>query len=167
MSLQKLNKALQLELDDIYKTGSAKGKEMVITGIKPAEGNRGPRYYVESQGDKEFLKMNANSYLGMSLRKEVIDAEEKVAREFGVGPGAVRFISGTYKAHTALEERLAKFHNRQAGMIFSSAYVTSLGVLFPLITKDTVLISDELNHNCIIIHNFGQRHIQTQRYERP
>lgn len=151
MSLQKLNKALQLELDDIYKTGSAKGKEMVITGIKPAEGNRGPRYYVESQGDKEFLKMNANSYLGMSLRKEVIDAEEKAAREFGVGPGAVRFISGTYKAHTVLEERLAKFHNRQAGMIFSSAYVTSLSVLFPLITKDTVLISDELNHNCIII----------------
>jgi glycine C-acetyltransferase len=151
MSLQKLNDALQLELDGLYKTGTAKGKEMVITGVKPAESNKGPRYYVEGQGDKEFLKMNANSYLGMSLRKDVIEAEEKAAKEFGVGPGAVRFISGTYKAHTMLEERLAKFHNREAGMIFSSAYVTSLSVLFPLITKDTVLISDELNHNCIII----------------
>ncbi|MBW2608236.1 MAG: aminotransferase class I/II-fold pyridoxal phosphate-dependent enzyme [Deltaproteobacteria bacterium] len=151
MSLQKLNDALQLELDGLYKTGTAKGKEMVITGVKPAEGNKGPRYYVEGEGDKEFLKMNANSYLGMSLRKDVIEAEEKAAREFGVGPGAVRFISGTYKAHTVLEEKLAKFHNREAGMIFSSAYVTSLSVLFPLITKDTVLISDELNHNCIII----------------
>ncbi|MBW2251817.1 MAG: aminotransferase class I/II-fold pyridoxal phosphate-dependent enzyme [Deltaproteobacteria bacterium] len=151
MSLQKLNDALQLELDGLYKAGSAKGKEMVITGVKPAEGDKGPRYYVEGQGDKEFLKMNTNSYLGMSLRKDVIEAEEKAAREFGVGPGAVRFISGTYKAHTVLEEKLAKFHNREAGMIFSSAYVTSLSVLFPLITKDTVLISDELNHNCIII----------------
>ncbi len=151
MSLKKLNDALQLELDGLYKTGSAKGKEMVITGVKPAEGNKGPRYYVEGEGNKEFLKMNANSYLGMSLRKDVIEAEEKAAREFGVGPGAVRFISGTYKAHTVLEEKLAKFHNREAGMIFSSAYVTSLSVLFPLITKDTVLISDELNHNCIII----------------
>ena len=151
MSLKKLNDALQVELDGLYKTGSAKGKEMVITGVKPAEGNKGPRYYVEGEGDKEFLKMNANSYLGMSLRKDVIEAEEKAAREFGVGPGAVRFISGTYKAHTVLEEKLAKFHNREAGMIFSSAYVTSLSVLFPLITKDTVLISDELNHNCIII----------------
>ena len=151
MSLQKLNDALQLELDGLYKAGSAKGKEMVITGVKPAEGNKGPRYYVEGKGDKEFLKMNANSYLGMSLRKDVIEAEEKAAREFGVGPGAVRFISGTYKAHTVLEEKLAKFHNREAGMILSSAYVTSLSVLFPLITKDTVLISDELNHNCIII----------------
>jgi len=151
MSLQKLNDALQLELDGLYKAGSAKGKEMVITGVKPAEGDKGPRYYVEGQGNKEFLKMNTNSYLGMSLRKDVIEAEEKAAREFGVGPGAVRFISGTYKAHTVLEEKLAKFHNREAGMIFSSAYVTSLSVLFPLITKDTVLISDELNHNCIII----------------
>jgi len=151
MPLQKLNNALQLELGDLYKTGSAKGKEMVIVGVKPAEGNTGPRYYVENRGDKEFLKMNANSYLGMSLRKEVIQAEEKAARKFGVGPGAVRFISGTYKAHTVLEEKLAKFHNREAGMIFSSAYVTSLSVLFPLISKDTVLISDELNHNCIII----------------
>jgi len=151
MSLQKLNNALQLELDGLYKTGSAKGKEMVITGVKPADDNKGPRYYVEGEGNKEFLKMNANSYLGMSLRKDVIEAEEKAAREFGVGPGAVRFISGTYKAHTVLEEKLAKFHNREAGMILSSAYVTSLSVLFPLITKDTVLISDELNHNCIII----------------
>ena len=151
MSLLKLNDTLQLELDGLYKKGTAKGKEMIITGVKPAEGNKGPRYFVEGQGDKEFLKMNSNSYLGMSLRKDVIEAEEKAAREFGVGPGAVRFISGTYKAHTVLEEKLAKFHNREAGMIFSSAYVTSLSVLFPLITKDTVLISDELNHNCIII----------------
>ena len=151
MSLDKLKDTLQLELDDLYKAGNAKGKELVITGVKPAEGSKGPRYYIEGKKDKEFLRMNANSYLGMSLRKDIIEAEEKAAREFGVGPGAVRFISGTYKAHTMLEERLARFHNRKAAMIFSSAYVTSLSVLFPLITKDTVLISDELNHNCIII----------------
>ena len=151
MSLQKLNSVLQLELNDIYEKGTAKGKEMVISGVKPAEGHSGPRYFVEGAGNKEFLKMNSNSYLGMSLRKDVIEAEEAAAKEFGVGPGAVRFISGTYKVHTQLEERLAKFHNREAGMIFSSAYVTSLSVLFPLISKDTVVISDELNHNCIII----------------
>jgi len=151
MSLKNLNAALQLELNDLYEKGTAKGKEMVITGVKPAEGNSGPRYFVGGAGNKEFLRMNSNSYLGMSLRKDVIEAEEAAAKEFGVGPGAVRFISGTYKVHTQLEERLAKFHNREAGVIFSSAYVTSLSVLFPLISKDTVVISDELNHNCIII----------------
>jgi len=39
MSLKNLNAALQLELNDLYEKGTAKGKEMVITGVKPAEGN--------------------------------------------------------------------------------------------------------------------------------
>jgi glycine C-acetyltransferase len=71
-------------------------------------------------------------------------------RDFGTGPGAVRFISGTYKPHTDLEARLAEFHNREAGMIFSSAYATVMGVITPLIQDDSMVLSDELNHNCII-----------------
>jgi glycine C-acetyltransferase len=49
-----------------------------------------------------------------------------------------------------LEKRLAKFHNKEAGMIFSSAYAAIMGTLPPLISKDTIVISDQLNHNCII-----------------
>lgn len=150
MSLNKLNTVLKKHVDDLIAKGTAKGAEMVITGVKRAEGQFGPRYFIEGYGNKEFIKMNANSYLGMSLRPDVIEAEEKAAQEFGAGPGAVRFISGTYKPHIKLEKKLAKFHGRDAGMIFSSAYVTSMGVLVPLINKETMVISDELNHNCII-----------------
>ena len=35
-------------------------------------------------------------------------------------------------------------------MLFSSAYATVMGVLPPLITDKTAVISDALNHNCII-----------------
>lgn len=150
MSLNKLNTVLKKHVDDLIAKGTAKGAEMVITGVKRAEGQFGPRYFIEGYGDKEFIKMNANSYLGMSLRPDVIEAEEKAAQKFGAGPGAVRFISGTYKPHIDLEKKLAEFHGREAGMIFSSAYVTSMGVLVPLINKETMVISDELNHNCII-----------------
>jgi glycine C-acetyltransferase len=94
--------------------------------------------------------MNSNSYLGMSLREEIIQEEEKVAKEYGVGPGAVRFISGTFQPHRELERKLAKFHQRDDAMLFSSAYSTVVGILTPLITSDTIVISDELNHNCII-----------------
>ncbi len=158
MSITKLNKILTDSVADLKAKGSAKGAEMVITGMKPAEGENSVRYFVEGYGNKEFVKMNSNSYLGMSLHPEVIKAEEKATREFGVGPGAVRFISGTYKHHVELEEKLAKFHGKESGMIFSSAYVTSLGVLMPLATNETVYISDELNHNCII---------QAMRLSRP
>ncbi len=150
MPLNKLEKVLSDHLDGLRKKGTLKGKEMVITGVKPAEGKKGPRYFIEGEGDKEFLKMNANSYLGMPLRKEVIEAEEEASRKFGAGPGAVRFISGTYQPHIELEKKLAKFHNRESAMIFSSAYSTVMGILSPLISKETIVISDELNHNCII-----------------
>jgi glycine C-acetyltransferase len=158
MAISRLNKILTEAVNDLEAKGTAKGAEMVITGMKPAEGGKGVRYFVEGYGDKEFVKMNSNSYLGLSLHPEVIKAEEDTTKEFGVGPGAVRFISGTYKQHVELEEKLARFHGKESGMIFSSAYVTSLGVLMPLATKETVYISDELNHNCII---------QAMRLSRP
>ncbi|MDY6915283.1 MAG: aminotransferase class I/II-fold pyridoxal phosphate-dependent enzyme, partial [Candidatus Cloacimonadota bacterium] len=150
MSLKKLNEVLQNNLEELRKSGRDKGPEMIIEKIIKARGDKGPRYIIKGHGDKEFLKMNANSYLGMSMLPEVIEAEEKAAQEYGVGPGAVRFISGTHRPHINLENKLAEFHGKEAAMLFSSAYVTSMGVIYPLTTKETVLISDELNHNCII-----------------
>jgi glycine C-acetyltransferase len=158
MSLDKLNIVLDQQVKELEAKGTAKGAELVIEKVIPAEGDRGPRYLVRGHGDKQFIKMNSNSYLGLSMCKRVIEAEEIAAQKYGVGPGAVRFISGTYDTHITLEERLAKFHGREAAMLFSSAYVTSLGVLFPLCSADTVYVSDELNHNCII---------QAMRLSRP
>jgi glycine C-acetyltransferase len=158
MATDKLNKVLASNLDDLKAGGRAKGPELIITGVKPASGEYGPRFYIEGYGDKEFIKMNSNSYLGLSLRPDMIAAEEEAANKYGVGPGAVRFISGTYAPHVALEQKLASFMGREAGMIFSSAYVTSLGVIVPLTTPETVVVSDELNHNCII---------QAMRLSRP
>jgi len=150
MPLNKLNSLLKQNVKALQKRGIAKDKELVITGIKPSDCIFGIRYFVEGFGKQAFLKMNSNSYLGLHLHPKVMNAEEKLTRKFGVGPGAVRFISGTYQPHIELEKRLAKFHNKESGMIFSSAYITSMGVLMPLSTNETVFISDELNHNCII-----------------
>jgi len=150
MPLSHLSKTLENQLKDLKESGRAKGKEKVIVRVKKAEGEKGPRYFLEGWNDKEFIKMNSNSYLGMSLRDDIICAEEEAAKKYGSGPGAVRFISGTHKPHIELEEKLAKFHCREAGMIFSSAYVASIGVIVPLTTKETIVVSDELNHNCII-----------------
>ena len=89
--------------------------------------------------------MNANSYLGLSLLREVQEAEERAVHAYGTGPGAVRFISGTWAPHVELEQRLAAFHGRGKAIIFSSAYSTVMGVLPALITPETAVISDELN----------------------
>jgi glycine C-acetyltransferase len=83
-------------------SGRLKGDESPIRGVIPARDGHGPRYLIEGEGDTPFLRMNSNSYLGMALRAEIVAAEEKTAAACGTGPGAVRFISGTWSAHTAL-----------------------------------------------------------------
>ena len=150
MPTDRFDQALAAHVRDLEDRGTAKGAEAVITRVQAASGARGPRVFLQGEGDKPFLKMNSNNYLGMATRPEVVAAEEEATRAFGVGPGAVRFISGSHRQHLELEARLATFHDREAAMISSSAYASILGVVVPLVSAETTLISDQLNHNCII-----------------
>ena len=150
MPIDRMLEVARAHVAGLEEQGTAKGAEVVVTRVEPSEGDRGPRFFLEGEGDRPFIRMNANSYLGLGLHPEVIRAEEETARAFGAGPGAVRFIAGTYAPHIALEKELAAFHGREAGMIFSSAYATVMGTLVPLIDRNTLVVSDELNHNCII-----------------
>lgn len=150
MGLKKLEDVLRVRLDHLKSEGRLKGKEVIITDIRKAKGNQGPRYFLKEREGKPFIRMNSNSYLGLSLRKDVVSRGKEATRQFGTGPGAVRFISGTFQIHRKLEQKLAHFHHRDDAIIFSSAYATVMGVLVPLISPETVVISDELNHNCII-----------------
>ena len=150
MSLEKLEIPLKQQLDAIDSKGVSKRHEKIITGIREAEDGFGPRVTLAGEGETPFLQMNSNSYLGLSTDKDVIRAEEEAAQRFGTGPGAVRFISGTFEPHVRLEKRLASFCGREAAMIFSAAYSAVMGILPQLITEETVVISDALNHNCII-----------------
>jgi len=146
----RLDATLAGHVAGLQEAGTAKGAETVVVGASAPDGTRGPRFELAGQGDRQFIRMNSNSYLGMGLHGDVIGAEEATAARFGAGPGAVRFISGTYDTHLRLEASLAGFHGRDAGMIFSAAYTAILGTITSLVTKETVLISDALNHNCII-----------------
>jgi glycine C-acetyltransferase len=150
MPTRKLNEILLFRLAELAQSGRLKGPESVVAGVVPARGRRGPRYLLAGEGDAELLRMSSNSYLGMSLRPEILAAEEEAVRKYGTGPGAVRFISGTWEPHVVLERRLAAFHGRASAMLFSSAYAAIMGIVPPLVTAQTAVISDELNHNCII-----------------
>ncbi len=150
MPLDRLTAALDARVRELERKGIAKGAEAVVAAVEAPRGDRGPRFRLAGEGERAFIRLNSNSYLGMSLRPEVVAAGEAEARAFGAGPGAVRFISGTYAAHVELERRLARFHGRAEAMLFSSAYAAVVGCLVPLVDSDTALVSDELNHNSII-----------------
>ncbi|MGR9087110.1 MAG: aminotransferase class I/II-fold pyridoxal phosphate-dependent enzyme [Gammaproteobacteria bacterium] len=150
MSLAKIEPSFRHQVTQLQAQGIAKGHEKVVTGIKAPEDGYGPRYFLEGYEEQAFLRMNSNAYLALSLHPGVIGAEAEAVEAFGAGPGAVRFISGTYRPHVELERKLADFHGREAAMLFSAAYATMLGVLPQFISEDTLVVSDALNHNCII-----------------
>jgi glycine C-acetyltransferase len=149
MSLEKLNSALVADVAALREEGRAKAPERVIVGYVPASGARGPRYRLHGS-DREFLRMNSNSYLSLSNHPSVLAAADAASHSFGAGPGAVRFIDGTFAPHARLEARVARFVDRPAARIFNSAYTSVLGLAITLAGPDTYWIGDALNHNCII-----------------
>jgi glycine C-acetyltransferase len=149
MTLDRLDKTLREEIDALQREGRAKDPERVITDVIPSKDGKGPRYKLKGH-DREFIRMNSNSYLSLSNHPDVIHAADEATRRFGVGPGAVRFIDGTYAPHAALEERIAKFLEKPAAKIFNSAYTANCGLALTVSNNQTYWIGDQLNHNSII-----------------
>lgn len=149
MSLDQLNRSLVADVARLEQEGRAKAPERVIAGYVAAEGSRGPRYRLRGS-DREFIRMNSNSYLSLSNHPALIEAADRAAHRFGVGPGAVRFIDGTFEPHVELEARIAAFVHRPSARVFNSAYTAMLGLAITLSGPDVFWIGDELNHNCII-----------------
>jgi len=150
MPTDRINPLLKQAVADRVADGTSKGSEDVIRGHLVAEADRGPRVLLEGEDAQEFIRMNSNDYLGLSWDHEIAGVAEAAVGDFSTGPGAVRFISGTWKSHVDLESRLAHFHGRESAMVFSSAYATVMSVLPALVSPETAILSDELNHNCII-----------------
>lgn len=148
--LTKLLPVLNNYVQTSKSTGTTKGHETIISGFIKPENGFGPRVLLKDYPGRTFLRMNSNAYLGLSSHPQVIMAETAATEKYGAGPGAVRFIGGTYQSHIELEQSLARFHSRDAAMLFSAAYAAVIGILPALIDKNTLVVSDALNHNCII-----------------
>jgi glycine C-acetyltransferase len=149
MSLDKLNAALVADVKALDEEGRAKAPERVIVGYVPPDGDRGPRYRLDGV-DGLFLRMNSNSYLSLSHHPKLMAAADEATHDFGVGPGAVRFIDGTFAHHVELERRIAAYMGRPAAKIFNSAYTANLGQALAISSRTTYWIGDALNHNSII-----------------
>ncbi|MBU1341442.1 MAG: aminotransferase class I/II-fold pyridoxal phosphate-dependent enzyme [Proteobacteria bacterium] len=149
MSTSKLDISLTQELEALAREGRAKSPERIIEHYIPPKGELGPRYKLVGN-DTEFIRLNSNSYLSLSNHGELTAAADKATRNFGVGPGAVRFIDGTFIHHVLLEKRVAKFVAKPAAKIFNSAYTSNCGLALSISNKKTHWIGDQLNHNSII-----------------
>ena len=99
---------------------------------------------------KRVINLASNNYLGLTnhpkLRESAIDA----IRKYGVGSGAVRTIAGTMRIHMELEEKIARFKNVEACVVFQSGFTANAGTVSSILGKGDFILSDELNHASII-----------------
>lgn len=99
---------------------------------------------------RDVINLASNDYLGLAAHPEVKEAAARAAREFGAGSGAVRTIAGTMTLHEELERRFAVFKGAEAALMFPSGFAANAGTVAAILTRDDVIVSDELNHASII-----------------
>jgi glycine C-acetyltransferase len=99
---------------------------------------------------KRVINLASNNYLGLCDHPKLREAAIQAIRDFGVGSGAVRTIAGTMKIHMELEEKIARFKNVEACVVFQSGFTANAGTVSALLGKEDFIISDELNHASII-----------------
>jgi glycine C-acetyltransferase len=96
------------------------------------------------------VNLSSNNYLGLTTHPRLRAAALKAIEDFGVGTGSVRTIAGTMEIHMELERRLADFKKVEKVVVFQSGFTANAGTVSAILTKDDVVISDELNHASII-----------------
>lgn len=122
------------------------GQGMLRT-LREIESSQGPRVSIAGE---QFLLLCSNNYLGLADHSALIDAACRATRDYGVGSGASRLVSGSMSLHHRLEERLAAFKSTEAALVFNSGYAANNGIIQGLLGAEDTVFSDSLNHASII-----------------
>ena len=149
MSLDKLNATLVAEVAALDDEGRAKAPERIIVGYVPGRLG-GPRYRLHGS-DRDFLRMNSNSYLSLSNHPDA-DRGRRPRAAHGSAPGLAPCASSTApRARTSRSSRASRGSSAAGGTHLQ------LGLHDRARPRDhahggpdTFWIGDELNHNCII-----------------
>src|SRR3954467_3172056 len=128
------------ELDSLRQQG-------LFRHLRILEGEQKPKSPFDH---RQVVNLSSNNYLGLTTHPKLREAALDATRTLGVGSGSVRSIAGTMDIHMELERRLAAFKKTEAVVVFQSGFAANAGTVAAVLTKDDVVVSDELNHASII-----------------
>jgi glycine C-acetyltransferase len=131
---------LQADLDSLREQG-------LYRHLRILDGEQKPKTTFDHHA---VVNLSSNNYLGLTTHPRLREAALDATRRLGVGSGSVRTIAGTMEIHMELERRLAAFKKVEAVVVFQSGFAANAGTVSAVLTKDDVVVSDELNHASII-----------------
>lgn len=112
---------------------------------------------VESEQDaevtidgKKLIMLGSNNYLGLISHPKLKEAAQKAVQKYGSGCTGSRFLNGTLDIHVELEEKLAKFLNKEAALVFTTGYQTNLGTISSLVGRHDTVFIDRDDHASIV-----------------
>lgn len=118
--------------------------------FRPIEANEGPVVQIEG---RKVIMAGSNNYLGLTSHPKVKEAAIKAIEKYGTGCSGSRYLTGTLDLHIELENRLTKFFNTEAVLLFSTGYQTAQGIIPTLVQRGDYVVSDKDNHACIVAGN--------------
>ncbi|MET7243537.1 5-aminolevulinate synthase [Methylobacterium sp. EM32] len=124
----------------------------VFADIERINGRFPTALWRSGTGTREITVWCSNDYLGMGQHPAVVSALTETAQRCGVGAGGTRNIAGNNSPLVDLERELADLHGKEAGLVFTSGYVSNQAGISTIakLIPDCLILSDAFNHNSMI-----------------
>src|SRR3978361_699229 len=131
----------------LFKDAEMAREKGVYPFFRPIESAQDTEVIIDGQ---RVLMFGSNSYLGLTNHPKIKEASKKAIDKYGTGCAGSRFLNGTLDIHVELEDRLARYVNKEAAVLFSTGFQVNLGVLSCITGRNDYLILDEYDHASII-----------------
>jgi len=115
--------------------------------FRPLDFNNGPEAQLEG---RKVIMLGSNNYLGLTTHPKVREAAKQAIDKYGTSMTGSRLVNGSMRLHNELEQKLAAYHGKEAGLVFTTGYQVNLATISALLSnKKSIAVIDKDDHASI------------------